>query len=110
MKISGLNQKIEVQKKEITADKIGNRIVSWESYHQGFCSVDSQIVHEKDGVGTVIDDSKTTFILRWSHKLSQINAQSYRILFLGNIYNIIGVDYMNFKHKSIKLHCQRSER
>ncbi|MCW6664263.1 head-tail adaptor protein [Aerococcaceae bacterium NML191219] len=110
MKISSLNQKIEVQEKEITTDEIGNRIESWKVYHQGFCRVDSQMVHEKDGVVTVIDDSKMTFILRWSHKLNQINAQSYRILFLGNIYNIIGVDFMNFKNKNIKLYCQRSER
>lgn len=110
MRISGLNKKIEVQKKEIAADDIGNRIESWASYHQGFCRVDSQMVHEKDGVVTVIDDSKMTFILRWCQKLSKMNAQNYRVFFLGSIYNIIGLDIMNFKNKNIKLYCQRSER
>lgn len=110
MKISGLNQKIEVQEKEITADEVGNRIERWKVYYQGFCRVDSQLVHESNGVSTVIDDGKMIFILRWCQKLSKMNAQNYRVFFLGSIYNIIGIDYMNFKYKTVKLHCQSSER
>lgn len=110
MRISGLNQRIELQKKEIITDEIGNRIESWEIYHLGFCKVDSQLVHESNGIATVIDDGKMSFILRWCQKLSEMNAQNYRVFFLGSIYNIIGIDSMNFKHKTIKLHCQRSDR
>ncbi|MBO5293203.1 MAG: phage head closure protein [Lachnospiraceae bacterium] len=39
-----------------------------------------------------------------------INTTEYRVEFNGELYNIEGVDHMNYKKKSIKLKCWKVRR
>ena len=34
----------------------------------------------------------------------------YRVFFRDEAYNILGIDHMNFKHKAVKLICQKASR
>ena len=50
------------------------------------------------------------FTVRWCRNISEITADKYRVLYAGSIYNILGIDHMNFKKKSVKLKCQKVRR
>lgn len=110
MKISGFNERVIIEKSTVYSDDIGNQLKRWEVYHTGFCHVNSQVAHETEGTAYILDDSKLTFTLRWQDKWQKLDAQSYRIRFKEKLFNIIGIDFMNYKGRYIKLHAQRVER
>ena len=37
-----------------------------------------------------------------------MNTTEYRVLFGGEIYDLIGLDHMNYKRKSYKLRCRKA--
>lgn len=110
MKISQLNEKITIQKKTIQSDRIGNRIEKWTDYFKIHCRVDSRVLREEEGTAYTIDDSKLVFMIRWSKIFKELDSTHYRIVFKGQFFNILGVDNMNYKNESIKIHCQKVER
>lgn len=107
MKISRYNQKIIIEHKTITSDDIGNRLSTWVPYYTGFGFVDTKTVHETVGESHVIDDSQVTITMRWCKALSQLDSVSYRLQLNGQLFNIIGIDDMNFNHKQLKIHAQK---
>ena len=54
--------------------------------------------------------TKADFTLRWCAASSVITPTEYRVVMDGQIYDILSVDHMNFKHKSVKLHCRKARR
>lgn len=110
MKISGFNERMFIEKSTVYTDDIGNHLKQWEVYHSGFCHVNSQVAHETEGTAYIIDDSKLTFTLRWQDKWHDLDAQGYRIQFKEKLYNIIGIDCMNYKRKYLKIYAQKMER
>ena len=57
-----------------------------------------------------MDNTKADFTVRWCKAVSEITADNFRILYAGEIYNILGIDHQNFKKKSVKLKCQKARR
>lgn len=110
MDIVLLNQKITVQKNAVTVDAIGNHINRWEDFYTCSATVSGESPSESTSAGTVVDNTKADFTLRWCQKVSEITSDGYRIVFQGEIYNILGIDHMNFKKKSMKLKCQKVRR
>ena len=53
---------------------------------------------------------KADFTLRWCAASSVITPTEYRVVMDGQIYDILSVDHMNFKHKSVKLRCRKARR
>ena len=60
--------------------------------------------------GVIVDNTKIDFMIRWCRNAASITPENYRVVFSGELYNIIGIDHMNFKKKSIKLKCQKVRR
>lgn len=110
MKISEFNERIIIEKSTVYSDDIGNHLKRWEVYYSGCCHVNSQAAHETEGTAYIIDDSKLTFTLRWQNKWQDFNAQDYRIQFKDKLYNIIGIDFMNYKGRYLKIYAQKVER
>ena len=83
-----------------------------KSYIQLSChaTVSAESPKENTEAGVVWDDSKIDFTLRWCDKTAAITSTGFRLLFRASVYEIIGVDHMNFKRKAVKLHCRRVER
>ena len=113
MKIALLNEKITVQKNTSVTDSIGNHRTEWSDYHTCYATIsgeESSVSGENAVVGQTVSDSKIAFTIRWCGTASAINSTEYRVLFRNELYNITGIDHMNFKKKSIKLMCVKVRR
>jgi len=107
MNIELLNQKITVQKNTVVTDNIGNRTNTWASYYSCYATVSGEGKGETDAAGTTVDHTNTDFTIRWCNAAKVITPEGYRVLFGGEVFNIIGIDHMNYKRKAIKLRCQK---
>ena len=110
MNIALLNVRITIQKSSVTVDGIGNHIVSWEDFFSCHATVSSESPSEDTAAGTVVDNTKADFTVRWCRAVSQVAADQFRVVYAGELYNILGIDHMNFKKKSVKLKCQKVRR
>ena len=110
MKISLLNEKILFQKNSVVSDVIGNRKNVWEDYYSCFATIGGESRNEKAEAGQTIDDVGITFTVRYCSQLVDIVSTGFRILFRGEIYNILSVDHMNYKKRSLKFRCEKARR
>ena len=110
MKVALLNEKILIQKAVVYADAIGSRKNAWEDYHSCFATLGGEGGSETNAAGKTVDVSDIAFTIRWCEKVSEIESTRYRVIFHDEIYNILVIDHMNFKKKSIKLKCQKVRR
>ena len=110
MDIALMNVKILFQKNAVQTDKIGNHINTWEDYYSCHATVSGVGGTEKTVAGLVVDDSDISFSVRYCRLVSKIESTGYRIIFNETIYNILSVDHMNYKRKSVKFKCQRVRR
>ena len=110
MKVSLLNEKIKVQKAVVSADEIGNRRDVWEDYFSCYSTVGGEKGSEQFEAGQDVATANISFSVRWCSVLENVDSQGYRILFRGEIYNIISVDHMNYKKKSLKFRCRKVRR
>lgn len=110
MKIELLNVRICISKNDVAVDSIGNHRNGWSSYYSCYATVSAEAGKEATDAGLVVDDSKIDFTIRWCKKASAITSTGFRVQFQDEVYDIIAVDHMNFKNKSIKLCCQKVRR
>lgn len=110
MDIALLNVRITVEKNEVIVDEIGNRKNVWTEYYSCFATVSGEGSGEASVAGIIVDDSDISFSIRYCKMASFINNTEYRVMFNGEIYNILSIDNMNYKKKSLKLRCQKVRR
>lgn len=110
MDIAAMNVKITIQKSETVIDDIGNHTNSWIDCCCSFATVSGEGGVEKAVTGMVVDDSDISFTIRYCNLISNITSTEYRVLFMGEIYNILAIDHLNFKKKALKLKCQKVRR
>lgn len=110
MDIALLNRRITIQKSTVTADGIGNHILSWEDFYSCHAAISGESPEEDTAAGTIVDNGKADFTVRWCGKASEVTADKFRVVYSGEIYNILGIDHRNFKKKSIRLKCQKARR
>ena len=107
MDIALLNVKITLQKSSVTVDNIGNHLTNWTDFYSCFATVSNEAPSENTSAGVLVDNSKMNFTVRYCRKMAEVNSTNYRVMFDGEIYEILGVDHMNFKKKAVKLKCQK---
>ena len=107
MDIALLNVKITIQKNEVLVDEIGNHKNVWKDFYSCFATVSGEGGTEKSVAGLIVDESDISFTVRYCKKLSGIDSTKCRIVFDGDVYNIVSIDHMNFKKKSLKFKCEK---
>ena len=110
MKVALLNRIITVQRHTAVKDEIGNHLNTWTAFYTCHATVSGETDTEAEEAGTTVDDTRADFTLRWCAASSVITPTEYRVVMDGQIYDILSVDHMNFKHKSVKLHCRKARR
>lgn len=110
MNISKLNEKIIIKKSETVIDEIGNHLLNWIDYYTCFAAISKESPEESTGEGNIWDSSKIDFTIRYSSIVEKIDSTHFRVFFNDSIYEIKGIDHLNFRKKYIKLHCKRVER
>ena len=110
MDIALLNVRITLQKNTVMTDGIGNHKNRWTHYYSCHATASGESPKEDTAAGTVVDNGKTDFTVRWCRKISVMDSDGYRVVYNGEVYNILGIDHMNFKKKSVKFRCQKARR
>lgn len=113
MKVELLNVRIFITKNSVIADAIGNHKNQWTEYYTCYATASgggSSVNDETEAAGTTVSNERIDFTIRWCKKAEAIDADHYRVQFGDDLYNIVSVDYMNFKKKCIKLRCQKVRR
>ena len=110
MKIELLNVRITIQKAVVLSDQYGNRKNDYETCYRCYATVSAEAAKEETSAGVIVDESKIVFTVRWCQAAAAVTSTGYRIIFNGELYNILGIDHMSYKHKAIKYHCQKVSR
>lgn len=110
MDIALLNVKITVQKNSVVVDSIGNHKNVWTDWYTCAATISGESPNESTDAGMIVDDSKIDFTIRWCKNAAEINSTKYRVVYGNDTYNILGIDHMNNKRKSVKLKCQKADR
>ncbi len=110
MDISLLNVWITFQKNETVSDAIGNHKNVWADYYSCRATASGESPKEDTAAGTVVDNGKIDYTVRWCRKISMVDSDRYRVVCGGETYNILGIDHKNFKKRSVKLKCQKVRR
>ena len=107
MNVGLLNERITFQKNTVVSDRIGNRTNSWEDYYSCACTVGGEYGIEKEAAAQTVEHTDISFTVRYCNIVNAVTAEGFRIAFRNCIYNIVSVDHMNYKKKSIKFRCRK---
>ena len=113
MDIAAMNVRITFQKQEVVVDEIGNRTNEWTDYYSCFATISNssgKTDTESEGAGTTLDELDIGFTVRFCQKTFAVNSTGYRIIWNGDTYNIVKVDYLNMKKRGLKFRCRKVER
>ena len=113
MDIAAMNVRITFQKQDVVADEIGNRSNEWTDYYSCFATISNssgKTDTESEGAGTTLDELDIGFTVRFCQKTFAVNSTGYRIIWNGEVYNIVKVDYLNMKKRGLKFRCRKVER
>lgn len=110
MEVALLNVRITFQKNAVIVDAIGNHKNEWTDEYSCYATVSGEGGSETQTAGITVDNTDLAFTVRYCKKTAEITTDAYRVLFHGEIYNILSVDHMNYKNKSIKFRCEKVRR
>ena len=108
-----LNEKVAFLKNTVVTDAVGNHTNEWDEYYTCFATIGGAGLassKEEEVAGTTVEDVAMTVTVRYCNKTAAITSTGYRILFKGEFYDIVNVDHMNFKKKSLKFSCRKVRR
>ena len=108
MNIPLLNKVITIQKQTTVTDAIGNHTNTWTDYYSCHATISNETNSEDETAGVTVDNTNTDFTIRYCALTSIITPTEYRVVMDGEIFDILSVDHMNFKRKSIKLRCRKA--
>ena len=113
MDIAAMNVRITFQKQDVVVDDIGNHSNEWTDYYSCFATISNssgKTDTESEGAGTTLDELDIGFTVRFCQKTFAVNSTGYRIIWNGEVYNIVKVDYLNMKKRGLKFRCRKVER
>lgn len=110
MNVALMNVRITLQRNTTAVDDIGNHLAQWEDYYSCSATVSGESGAESVQAGTTVDSTTIDFTVRYCRASKEVNPTEFRILFNGEIYNILSIDHMNYKRKALKFRCQTARR
>ena len=107
MNISRLNTRITFQENAIVTDEIGNHLNTWKDYYSCYATASTKVgVTEGEAAAQTVAQEKLDFTVRYCKEVSKIEPGTHRIILADRVYNIISMDDMAFKHRSLKFHAE----
>lgn len=110
MDIGLLNLRILIQKNAVVSDAIGNRKNTWTDYFSCYATIGGESGTEVHRTGETLESADLTFTVRYSSETAAVTTTGYRIVYGGELYNIIAVDHQNNKRMSLKFRCSKVRR
>ena len=110
MNIGLLNLRILIQKNAVVSDAIGNRKNTWTDYFTCYATIGGESGTEVHRAGETLESADLPFPVRYSSETAAVTPSGYRIVYGGELYNIIAVDHQNNKRKRLKFRCSKVRR
>ena len=110
MDIGLLNLRILIQKNAVVSDAIGNRKNTWTDYFSCYATIGGESGTEVHRAGETLESADLSFTVRYCSETAAVTPSGYRIVYGGELYNIIAVDHQNNKRKSLKFRCSKVRR
>ncbi len=110
MDIAMLNERVTFQKNEVVTDKNGNHTNEWNEFYSCAATISGESGREDTAAGQTTEHPDMNVTVRWCRKASEVTEDGYRILFHGEIYDIIGIDHFSYKKKALKFKCRKVKR
>lgn len=111
--IALMNEKVTFQKNTVVTDSIGNHRNRWEDDYTCHATIGGEGMagsREKEAAGTTVEDSDMTVTVRYCRRAAAIGTAMHRVIFHGEIYDIVCLDHMNFRKKCLKFICRKARR
>ena len=113
MDVAALRSKVTFQKNETVTDKYGNHKNVWTDYYICFATIGGEGLansKEEQVAGTTVEEDSMTVTVRSCQKSAAITSTGFRLVFMGELYNIENIDHMNFRKRSLKFTCRKERR
>ena len=108
-----LNEKVAFLKNTVKTDAVGNHTNEWDEYYTCFATIGGEGLassKEEEVAGTIVEDVAMTVTVRYCAKTAAITSTGFRVVFMGELYNIENIDHMNFRKRSLKFTCRKERR
>ena len=88
MNIALLNERIVIQKNEVTVDGIGNHTNTWADYYSCHATVSgSSESAQKESAGQTVDESMVSFTVRFCLKVAKVVITASTIVGTASNWN-----------------------
>lgn len=102
-----MRYKLTIQELTVIPDDKKEQIEVWNDVITVHCAVSQFTGTEKFQARQEITDSDVTFTVRWSKNLSRINEQDYRIIFKGEVYDILFINDPQLMHEKLIISAKK---
>ena len=110
MNIALLNTRVTFQKQEAVIDDIGNHVNSWADHFTCAATISGEGGSETYQAAETNEKSDISVTVRWCKTTAEIKSSGYRVLFDGEIYDILSVDHFSYKKDAVKFRCIKVKR
>ena len=110
MDIAAMNVRVTFQKNETVTDRYGNHKNTWTDYFTCAATIGGETGQEQAVVGETVENTDMNVTVRYSSETAAVTSTGYRIVFNGELYDILAVDHLNYKKNALKFKCRKVRR
>lgn len=110
MEIAAFRVKIMFQRQGAAVDSIGNHECRWEDYFACRATVGGEGGTENAVAGLTVENADISFTVRFCRAADAVTSTGFRIVFRGELYDILAVDHLNYKKRALKFRCRKVRR
>ncbi len=110
MDIAAMNVRVAIQKNEAITDKYGNHKNAWTDYFSCYATISGETGQEQAVVGETVENTDMNVTVRYCRETAAVTSTKFRLVFMGEVYDILAVDHLNFKRHGLKFRCRKVRR
>ena len=110
MDVAAMNVRVTLQKNETVTDKFGNHKNTWVDFFTCYATISGETGQEQAVVGETVENTDMNVTVRYCSETAAVTSTGYRIVFNGELYDILAVDHLNFKKNALKFRCRKARR
>jgi len=110
MRIGQWRQRIVIQKNRMRKDKDGNQRNEWEDYFTCWAYANNLSGKEYWEAAQVNAQRDVYFIIRYCSEVAGMDTEHYRILFRGQVYDLVFIDNVRYQNRMLKLRASLVKR
>lgn len=101
--MNNYRNKIKIQKLETTQDEELNEIEAWQDFYKPKAEIKTLTGDEFWQAQAQEYERVFNIYIRYCKKALEINPAQFRVVYKGNIINIVSVDNVNEENKEIRI-------